>query len=271
MQCRTLVLQVAMTFVVATVPAAAQQATEQPARPALEQIVREYILQHPEVLIESFRLYKEREQTAQKEHSKDAISANLGDLQRDPSSPEAGAAGGVTVVEFFDYRCRFCKGAEGTIEKLRADHPDLHFVFKEFPILGPESSLAAKAGLAAHKQGGYLKFHQALMALKGPITMDAIAELAGKLGLDVSKLKAYMESPEVQAILARNSELAHKVGVKSTPTFVIGSELVSGAIDAATFERLIAQAKPSGAPHAGLNEENNKETEEAIAVGKEHN
>ncbi len=269
MQFKALVLQVAVFSSLATLPAAAQLAAEEPARPAIEQIVREYILQHPEVLIESFRLYKEREQTAQKEQFKEAISASLTDLQQDPSSPVTGTAGGVTVVEFFDYRCGYCKKAEGTIVKLLADHPDIHFVFKEFPILGPESTLAAKAGLAAHKQSGYLKFHQALMTLTGPITMDAIAELAGRQGLDVPKLKTDMESPEVQAILARNHELGHKVGVKSTPSFVIGSELVSGAIDAATFERLIAQAKPSSTPHAGLNKE--KEREETIALGREHN
>jgi protein-disulfide isomerase len=259
MQYKVLALQVAVFSFLATLPAAAQARVQEPTRPAIEQIVREYILQHPEVLMESFRLYKEREQTAQKEQSKEAISASLSDLQQDPSSPETGTAGGVTVVEFFDYRCRFCKQAEGIIEKLLADHPDIHFVFKEFPFLGPESSMAAKAGLAAHKQGGYLKFHQALMALTGPITMNAIAELASKQGLNVSKLKTDMDSPEVQATLARNHELGHKVGVKSTPSFVIGSELVRGAIDAATFERLIAQAKPSGAPHAGLIKQNTKE------------
>ena len=270
MQCKALALQVAVFSFLAMLPASAQTTAQEPARPAIEQIVREYILQHPEVIIESFRLYKEREQTAQNEHSKEALSASLSDLQQDPSSPVTGAAGGVTIVEFFDYHCGYCKKAEGTIEKVLADHPDIRFVLKEFPILGPESTLAAEAGLAADKQGGYLKFHRALMTLTGPITMDAIAELAGRQGLDVAKLKTDMESPEVRAILARNHDLGHKVGVRSTPSFVIGSELVSGAIDAAAFERLIAQAKPSSAPHAGLNREN-KEREGTIAVGSEHN
>jgi protein-disulfide isomerase len=212
----------------------------------------------------------EREQTAQTAQFKEAVSASLAELQKDPSSPVAGTAGGVTVVEFFDYHCGYCKKAEGTIVNLLADHPEIHFVFKEFPILGPQSSMAAKAGLAAHKQGGYLKFHQALMTLTGPITMDAIAELPGKQGLDVSKLKTDMDSPEVQSTLARNHELGHRVGVKSTPNFVIGSEVVSGAIDAVTFERLIAQAKPSSASQAQLIKEN-KEREETIAVGRAHN
>jgi protein-disulfide isomerase len=247
---KALTLLVTVFSFLALLPAAAQTTSQEPARPTIEQIVREYILQHPEVIIESFRLYKEREQTAQKEQAKEALSGSLSDLQQDPSSPAAGTAGGVTIVEFFDYHCGYCKKAEGTIEKLLADHPDIRFVFKEFPILGPESTLAAKAGLAAREQGSYLKFHQALMTLQGPITMDAIAELAGKQGLDVSRLESDMESPGVQAILARNHDLGHKVGVRSTPSFVIGSELVSGAIDAATFERLIAEAKQGSAPHA---------------------
>lgn len=270
MRCKALALQVAVFSFLAMLPAAAQQAGEEPARPAIEQIVREYILQHPEVLIESIQMYKSRAQTAKTGQSKEALAASLTELQQDPSSPVTGIGGGLTIVEFFDYRCGYCKSAEGTIRKLLVDHPDIRFVFKEFPILGPESTLAAKACLAAHQQGGYLKFHQALMNLTGPITMDVIAKLAGEQGLDVSKLKTDMESPEVEAILARNRDLGHKVGVGSTPSFVIGSEVVSGAIDAAAFERRIAQAKPSSATHAGLNKEN-KGREETNAVGSEHN
>lgn len=170
MRFKPLALLVAVFSFLGMLPAAAQQAVEEPARPSVEQIVREYILQHPEVLIESIQLYKAREQTAQSEQSKAAPSTSLSDLQQGPSSP---------IVEFFDYHCGYCKRAEGTIQKLLADHPDIRLVFKEFPILGPESTLAAKAGLAANQQGGYLKFHQALMTLTGPITMDAITELAG--------------------------------------------------------------------------------------------
>src|SRR6266851_1623136 len=118
-----LVLQLGVFSLLATLPAAAQEvAAEQPSRPAIEQIVREYILQHPEVLMESVRLYQERERTAQKERSKEAVSARLSDLQQDPSSPVAGTASEVTVVEFFDYRCGYCKGAEGAVMKLLADH-----------------------------------------------------------------------------------------------------------------------------------------------------
>src|SRR5215471_8754863 len=224
-------------------PVSIQAPLSEGSRQAIEQIIHQYILQHPEVVRESVRLGEERERAEQKERTKAAVVAKRNDLQQDPSSPVVGKAGGVTVVEFFDYHCGYCKRTESAIRKLLADHPDIQFVFKEFPILGAESSVAAKAGLAADKQGGYLKFHQALMALPGPITMVAIEELAGKQGLDVSKLKSDMESPEVQAILARNRNLGRDLGVKSTPSFVIGSELVQGVMDAPAFERLISQAQ----------------------------
>jgi protein-disulfide isomerase len=245
-------LRFIVSGLIIAVAAAQQPQSEGPRqaieKPAIEEIVKQYILQHPEVLVESVRLYQERERTAQREWSKQAVLANLNDLQRDPSSPVAGPDGGITVVEFFDYRCGYCKRAEPAVAKVLADHPEVRFIFKEFPILGPESSLGAKAGLAAARQGGYLKFHQALMTLPGPITMHVIEELAGRQGLDVSKLKRDMQSSEVQSVLARNRELGIKLGVNATPTFVVGSESVSEALDDATFERILAQAKRSSAP-----------------------
>src|SRR5215831_12708167 len=102
-------------------------------RQTIEQLIHQYILQHPEVVRESVRLGEERERAEQKERTKAAVLAKRNDLQ-DPSSPVAGKAGGVTVVEFFDYHCGYCKRTESAIRKLLADHPDIQFVFKEFPI-----------------------------------------------------------------------------------------------------------------------------------------
>src|SRR5215472_15342018 len=233
-------------------PLSTQAPPSEGSRPAIEQIIHQYILQHPEVVKESLRLYEERERAAQQERTKKAVLVRLNDIQQDPSSPVVGKAGGVTVVEFFDYHCGYCKRTESAVKKLLADHPDVQFVFKEFPILGAESSLAAKAGLAAAKQGGYLKFHQALMDLSGPITMAALEELASKQGLDANRLKTDMESAEVQSILTRNHDLARDLGVRSTPTFVIGSELVQGAVDSAEIEKFIAQAQSRANTQAAL-------------------
>lgn len=229
---------------------ATAHAKEEPARAAIEKIIREYILQHPEVLMESVQQYQSRLLSAQKERGKEAVIAKRTELEQDPSSPVAGARGGVTVIEFFDYRCGFCKKAESTMAQLITDHPDVQFVFKEFPILGPDSLVAAKAGLASHKQGSYLKFHKALMALPGPVTMEAIEQLTKNLGLDIEKLKTDMESREVQATIDQNRQLAQQVGVTATPTFVVDSELIQGAMDTPALERLIAQAKVQGAKQA---------------------
>jgi protein-disulfide isomerase len=253
----SLTLSAFVLLFTASAPAQESVSTQAPpsegSRQAFEQIIHQYILQHPEVVKESLRLYEERERAAQQERTKAAVVARLKDIQQDPSSPVVGKDGGVTVVEFFDYHCGYCKRTESAVRKLLADHPDVQLVFKEFPILGPESSLAAKAALAAAKQGGYVKFHQALIDLSGPITMAAIEELANKQGLDFNKLKTDMESAEVQATLTRNRDLARDLGVKATPTFVIGSELVQGTMDGAAFERLIAQAQSRANPHAALN------------------
>ena len=252
MHFKRFVLSMALLCPLATLPLSAQEkTTTQPDRATIEKIVREYILQHPEVIAQAANLYQDHERTAQKTRVKEAVTAKLTDLQKDQSSPATGAGGGVTIVEFFDYHCGYCRRVEPTIEKLLAQHPDIKFVFKEFPILGPQSLMAAKASLAAYKQGGYLKFHQALMTLPGSISMDAIEQLAAKQGLNVAKLKSDMESPGVQSTLAKNSELARQIGVSATPTFVIGTELVPGAMDAAAFEKLIAQAKSTNTQVAG--------------------
>jgi protein-disulfide isomerase len=209
----------------------------------IEQIVREYILRHPEVLMESVRAYQERERIAAQQRSREAVVAKRRELFEDTASPATGKAdAGIRIVQFFDYNCGYCRRVSPTIAKLLEERPDVQVIFKELPILGPESHLAARGALAARKQGGYLEFHRALMDLKSPANAAAIQETAGKLRLDISRLKADMESPEVQAILAENQRLAGAIAVRSTPSFVIGSELVSGAMDLPGFQALIAKA-----------------------------
>lgn len=229
----------------------AQEAGGAPKRPDIENIVREYILRHPEVLLDSIRMYQERERASQQQKLKDAVKQHQADLTADPADAFAGdPASPVTMVEFFDYRCGYCRQVTPTIAKLLSGGSHVRIVFKEFPILGPESTLAAKASLAAHRQGGYLKFHEGLMASTEPITASGIGRLATKLGLDAPKLKADMESPEIAAILAKNMKLAQAIGVSSTPTFIIGTELIAGAMSEESFRSLIATQESKPAPKA---------------------
>lgn len=229
--------------------ALAQETSAPLKRPDIENVVREYILQHPEVLLDSIRMYQERERGAQQQKLKDAVKQHQADLINDAAAPFAGDPGSaVTMVEFFDYHCGYCKQVAPTVAKLLSGRSNLRVVFKEFPILGPDSTMAAKAALAAHRQGAYFRFHQALMGSSEPISPGAIERLAAKLGLDVPKLKADMESQDIKAALERNLKLAEAIGVSSTPTFVLGSELVAGAMSEDSFRSLIKAQEAKVAP-----------------------
>src|SRR5450432_448647 len=199
----------------------------------VEQIVREYLLKHPEIVVEAVSKYQENQRNDEKKKAQQSISSNQKQLLADPASPVAGstAPDAVTVVEFFDYRCGYCKRMAPTMAKFVAGSK-IRLVYKELPILGPDSIIAAKAALAARKQGDvYPKFHQDLMALQGAITMTSIESVAGKNSMDVAKLKADMEAPDVQAQISVTQKLAETIGVTATPSFVIGNELYTGAMD----------------------------------------
>jgi len=168
------------------------------------------------------------------------------ELQNDPTSPVLGnPTGDVTIVEFFDYRCPYCKAVVPRLEEVIAEDKAVRVVLIEFPILGDDSLFASRAAIASRAQGKYLVFHDAMMAHKGSLDQDKILELAKDSGIDVEKLKADMQAPEVDALIRRHHELAEKLGVNGTPAFVIGQELVPGAVDAETMKAKIKQARQS--------------------------
>jgi protein-disulfide isomerase len=211
----------------------------------LEQVIHDYLLKHPEVVIEAVKKYQENQQIDEKKKAEQGIVSHQGQLLSDAASPASGAeasAGAVTVVEFFDYRCGYCKKMAPNIAKY-VNGAKIRLVYKEFPILGPDSTIAAKAALAARKQGDYLKFHQDLMGLQGAITMPVIEKMAAAHNLDVAKLKADMENPEIQAQLSVNQGLATAIGVNATPSFVIGNQLFTGAMDDQEFQAAIVKAQ----------------------------
>ena len=220
----------------------AEDVSPAPSKTDIENIVREFILQHPEVLMESVQSYRERERVDAQRRSNAAIGANRSGLFDDSTSPVIGdAAAEIAIVQFFDYKCGYCRRVAPTVSKLLEEHKNVRVIFKELPILGPESHLASRAALAAAKQGAYAPFHQKLLGVDGPISPKTIEELADQLGLDLARLRRDMSSPEVAAILAQNQRLANTLGVESTPSFVIGNELISGAMDLSRFEELISK------------------------------
>ena len=137
----------------------------------------------------------------------------------------------MTIVEFFDYRCPYCKQVLPALQTLLKEDHKLRFVYKEMPVLGPASVTAAHAALAAQRQGKYEAFHTAMMATKGQITDETVYKVAGSVGLDVDRLKQDMSAPEIEQALKANLALADALNIRGTPGFIIGNHIVPGAID----------------------------------------
>lgn len=211
---------------------------------AIRQIVRDYLVEHPEVLLEAQQVLVERRRQAADNQARNAIDANADELYRDPESPVGGNADGrITLVEFFDYRCSHCRRTKPVLDQLLNEHGDVRIVYKEFPILGEDSVRAAKAALAARNQGKYFALHNALMAASGTFTRARIMEVAAQVGLDTARLSEDMNDPAIVETLRRNHRLAGALGIEGTPNFVLEDQLIRGAPNLSQFHDLIADAR----------------------------
>lgn len=229
-------------------PLAARAADPAPVAPrqrqTIEAIIHDYLLSHPEVLVEALTKAEQKLRLAARRDAKEALATHRRQVFDDPATPVGGNPdGSATIVEFFDYSCPYCKAVEPSLERLLARDHGLRFIYKEFPVLGPESVVAARAALAANRQGRYAAFHDAMMAVKGPFDDDRIYSVASSVGIDLARLKHDMASPQVAAELKANLALAAALGVHGTPTFIIGGKIVPGAIDLASLKHLIAAAR----------------------------
>ena len=205
---------------------------------------REYLLHNPEVIIEAVQRIEERQQARAANESQLAVRARWEEIFNDAASPVGGnPQGDVTVAQFFDYNCPYCRKAAPVLAQAEEADRGLRVVYKEFPILGPGSRFAARAALASHKQGKYLPFHAAMMASSGPITESAALQIAQGVGLDVERLKQDMEDPEVAKAIERNLKLADELRITGTPSFVVADDVVRGLVDVATLQKLIAKSR----------------------------
>jgi protein-disulfide isomerase len=231
---------------VAAVPLHAAGAAELPPeqRQAIEAIIHDYLLQHPDALIEALRAAEDKVKTEAGEKAKQALVARRSEVFDDPGTPVgANPKGDVTLVEFFDYRCPYCKQVQPRLKELLAGDHQLRIAYKEFPILGSVSVAAARAALAAHRQSKYEAFHDAMMAASGQITEDTVYQVADAVGLDVDRLKRDMSSPPIDAVLKANRALAEALDITGTPGFVIGDQIVPGAIELSSLRDLVAGAR----------------------------
>jgi protein-disulfide isomerase len=209
-----------------------------------ERRVRAYLLDNPEVIVEAMQRLEARRRAAAQDEVRAVLAARADEVFRDVASPVGGnPQGDVTLVEFFDYNCPYCRQVAPAVSEAAAADGQLRIVYKEFPILGPNSVFAAKAALAAHRQERYVAFHQALMQVRGTVNEDAVLAAAAKVGLDIERLRTDMQDAELQAAIDRNLALAAALRINGTPGFVIGDETLRGAAELKTLQALIRKAR----------------------------
>lgn len=213
-------------------------------RQAIDSIIHDYLMQHPDVLIAALRAAQDKLDRDNDAKATKAVARHRRDIFDNPATPAAGnPEGDVAIVEFFDYRCPYCKQVQPELESLVQQDPKLRLVYKEFPVLGPASVTAAHAALAAQRQGKYDAFHAAMMAAHGQITDSTVYQVAASVGLDVDRLKRDMAAPEVAQALKANSALADVLDIHGTPAFIIGDRVVPGAVDLDALKTMVADAR----------------------------
>jgi protein-disulfide isomerase len=194
--------------------------------------VRAYLLDNPEVIMEAVELLRAREADQQAQADIDLVSANAAEIFDDGYSWVGGNPDGdITLVEFLDYRCGYCKRAHGEVAKLLESDGNIRLIVKEFPILGEQSMLASRFAVATKQVAGddsYKAVADALMAFNGDISLPALERLSNTFGLDTATIVARMNSDEVSAEIAATRALAQKLAISGTPTFVMQDELLRG-------------------------------------------
>ncbi len=211
---------------------------------AIEETVHNYLVTHPEVLIEAMQALDKKEAAAAQAQARSVIEKNSDVLFHDPSTYVAGnPKGNVSIVEFFDYQCGYCRANFEPLREAVKQDGNIRFVLKEWPVLGPASRFAAKAAMAARQQGKYLEFHNALFGLKGGLTEERVFDTAAKVGLDVTKLQKDMKDPAVEKALTRNNALAQALGFEGTPSFVIGKDAYKGLLHPDEIGEYVAKAR----------------------------
>ena len=241
----------ASALVLAPLPVAAQApAFDAGQRQAIEQIVKDYLMKNPEVIQEAVAELERRHEQAEKTAQSSALKESREALLNSPHGMTAGNPNGdVTLVEFFDYNCGYCKRALADLKTLMKADPKVKVVLRDFPVLGPESVEASRVALAAKHQlkGDKLfDFHVRLMETKGRVNAERALAVAKEMGLDVNKLQKDLDSEEVRAAIQENVGLGDKLGLTGTPAFIIGEDVIPGAVGLEPMKKAVASVRQCG-------------------------
>jgi protein-disulfide isomerase len=240
-------------FAVAMAPAGMSRAAEGKSslftaeqQKEIGRLVREYLLANPEVLVEASAELEKRRKIEEEAARSQVLSEQKDQIFRSPHDFVLGDENAkITVVEFFDYNCGWCKRALTEINKFTKKDPNVRIVMKEFPIFGDNSQFAAKAALASKKQGKYWEFHQALMKER-QVTRENTLDIAKSVGMDVEALKREMENPLYDQVLAENIQIAQALGMQGTPGFIIDSKVNYGYLPANELHEMVADIRKEG-------------------------
>ena len=229
---------IAICLVLTTmVPSLARADLDATDRATLNRIIEDFIRNNPEVVRDTLIALAAREEAERKQ-------TGLAKVRDDQGDPVMGNANGtITLYEFSDYNCGYCKRVFEPIQQLVRDNPDVRLVIKEFPILSQSSLVAAKAAIAAEMQGKFGDYHIAMMTYRGQVTDAVVMRMASQAGVDIEQLKSDMESPKTMAIIQRTREAAAALEIKGTPGLVVGDTIVPGAIGLDELVKLIAEER----------------------------
>ena len=206
----------------------------------IKELALEAILENPEIIMQAVAILKQRDN----ERAASGTKAVRLQLENDPGSPNLGnLKGNVTVIEFFDYNCPYCRQAGKTVQALIASDPNVRVIFREWPVLGEGSIFAARAALASRAQGKYEEFHWALMNGEGRATEASVLKVARDLGLDIPLLQVDMASQTVDLHLEQSNTLARSLEFTGTPAFIVGDKTAPGMISLDQISRLVAVAR----------------------------
>lgn len=216
-------------------------------RVEIGEIVREYLLANPQVLEDVSKELQARQEEAETRQRESAVSDNADELFRQKADLVVGnPKGDVTMVEFFDYNCGWCKKGLPEVLSLIESDKNLRVVLKEFPIFGGDSDYAAKAALASQAQGKYWDFHLAMMGHEGKLTAANVDEIAVAQGLDLPRLKKDMEAPDIAATIARTAKLAQSMAIGGTPAFIIDRKVIPGYLPKDGLAAAIDEVRKAG-------------------------
>ncbi|HEX7884099.1 MAG TPA: DsbA family protein [Afipia sp.] len=238
----------AFAFVLSLPAASHAQSFNDPQRSEIQKIIKDYLVANPELLEEMSAELSKRQAVAEAEKHRAAVQRNAEVIFQSPRGVVVGNRDGdVSFVEFFDYNCGYCKQAMADMLTLMKSDPKLRVVLKEFPVLGPSSVEAAQVGIAVRMQDPtgkkYLDFHQKLLSGRGQADKARAIAAAKDAGADMAKLEKDMTSPEISATLNENFKLAEEMGLNGTPSYVIGKDVVVGAVGAAGLAKKISEAR----------------------------